>query len=94
MVVWGFLTSHGLVLSYIARYPEATVRQMAAAIEITEWTVHKVLRELEETGYIQRHRIGRRNTYHVNYDLDLRHNVLRDAVVRDLLSTLGKQDKT
>jgi DNA-binding IclR family transcriptional regulator len=93
LVEWGFLTSHGLVLVYIGRYPEATVRQIAAALGITEWTVHKVLRELEETGYVRRHRIGRRNSYHVNYDLDLRHNTLRDVVVRDLLSAIRKTAK-
>lgn len=92
MAEWRFLTSHGLVLVYIARYPEATVRQIADAIQITEWTVHKVLRELEKTGYLQRYRNGRRNKYTVNFGMDLRHNTLRDAAVSDLLTALGKTD--
>lgn len=94
MSEWGFLTSHGLVLAYIVRYPENTVRQMAAAVKTTEWTVHKVLRELEESGYIKRYRVGRHNTYQVNPALHLRHDMLRDVAVGGLLAALGKTEKT
>jgi DNA-binding IclR family transcriptional regulator len=95
MSEWGFLTNHGLVLAYIAKYPESTARQIATAVNVTEWTVHKIVGELEIQGYLERRRVGRRNSYQVNSNLNLRHETLRDIDVGDLLGALGwKQKRT
>jgi DNA-binding MarR family transcriptional regulator len=90
---WGFLSNHGRVLAHISLYPDSTVRQMSDSIKITEWTVHKVLRDLEKSRYIERHRVGRRNIYHVNSGLHLREDMFRDVVVGDLLATLRKTER-
>ena len=89
MSEWGFLTNHGLVLIHIAKNPESTVRQIATTINITEWTVHKIVGELVKKGYIDRQRVGRKNSYRVHVRLDLRHDTLRDIDVGDLLKSLG-----
>ena len=91
MSEWGFLTNHGLVLVFIAKHPESTARQIATAISVTEWTVHKIIGELEKQGYIARQRVGRKNNYRVNLDLDLKHETLCDIDVGDLLEALDRK---
>jgi uncharacterized membrane protein len=61
MKEWAFITTHGLVLLYVSQNPRCTTRQMASAINITERTVHRVLRDLEDGGYITRQRTGKGN---------------------------------
>ena len=90
---WGFLTNQGLVLVYIAKHPESTARQIATAINVTEWTVHKIGGELEKQGYIDRRRVGRKNSYRVHTNLKLKHETLRDIDVGDLLEALGWEGK-
>ena len=89
MPSWTFLTTHGLVLSYMAKHPRSTVREIASAINITERTAHKVISDLETGGYVERQRIGRNNVYRINAHLALRHETNRRVLVADLLRALG-----
>jgi len=89
MAEWTFITNYGLVLTHIASHPRSTAREIASAIGVTEWTVHKIISELEEKGYIQRQRAGRKNVYRINPVLHLRHRTVRDVIVGDLLKVLG-----
>ncbi len=86
---WTIITNYGLVLAYIAKHPRNTVRQIASAIAVTEWTVHKIINELETEGYIQRQRIGRNNAYIVDPTRTLRHATVGNVLVGDLLRVLG-----
>jgi len=88
-MAWAFLTNHGLVLSYIAKHPRSTARELALAVDLTERTIHKIIADLVESGYIDRRREGRRNFYRVNPNLPLRHPSHEEAVVGDLLQLLG-----
>jgi len=88
---WTLISNHGLVLTYITKYPQSTAREIAYAIKITEWTVHKIITELEKEGYIERQRVGRRNIYRVNHHLPMRHETVRDVRVGDLIKVLGSQ---
>ena len=90
---WTFITSHGLILNFIASQPRSTARQIASAIHTTEWTVHRIIAELEKEGYIRRQRSGRRNIYTVNPSLCLRHETVREIVVGDLLRVLKEKRK-
>ena len=85
---WTFITNHGLVLAYLYYYPGSTAREMAAALHVTEWTVHKIISELEKEGYVRRQKVGRSNIYHVNSFLPLRHEIVRHSTVADLLKCL------
>jgi len=64
MPEWKFLTNHGMVLSYVARHPRTTARDLADAIGITERTSRKIIADLLETGYIAKKREGSRNRYY------------------------------
>jgi len=89
MPEWTLISNHGLVLTYIAKHRQSTAREIASAIKITEWTVHKIIASLEDEGYIQRQKVGRRNIYRTNPYLYMRHETIRDIRVGDLLKVLG-----
>jgi DNA-binding IclR family transcriptional regulator len=89
MADWTLLSNHGLVLAYIARHPQSTVREIAAAVKITEWTAHKIVTDLVREGYIERQRLGRRNSYRINLQSFFRHETVKDIPVSDLLQALG-----
>ncbi len=86
---WTLITNHGMVLSYLARRPRSTAREVAQAIGITERTTHKIIADLAREGYISRRREGRGNVYRVNPRLPLRHPTHGEVVVGDLLIALG-----
>ena len=88
---WTFITNHWLVLSYIFHNPTSTAREIANYIGVTERTTHKIISDLEEEGYIQRRKIGRRNVYSVDPQLPLRHHTKTDIMVEDLLESLNSQ---
>ena len=70
---WTLLTGHGHVLVEIAREPGARIRDIAAAVDLTERTVQAIVADLEAAGYLVRTRVGRRTMYAVNQDSLFRH---------------------
>ena len=87
---WMLLSNHGHVLLYVDTYPDARLREVAAAIGITERAAHKIVTELEEAGYVSRERVGRRNRYTVHLDRPFRHPAQDGHQVGPLLDMLGK----
>ncbi len=83
---WTFITNHGLVLSYIFRHPRSTAREISLEIGVTERTTHKIISDLESTGYIERRKNGRRNVYRV--DPKLPHHSKQGTIVEQLLEAL------
>ncbi len=65
---WTFLTNHALALVYLVQHPDSTVREIAGAVGITERAALTIIRALQDEHIIDRHRVGRRNTYAVNFD--------------------------
>jgi predicted transcriptional regulator len=61
------------VLIFVHRNPDARVRDIAAAVGITERAAQTILSDLENTGYLSKTRVGRRNTYSVNAAGKFRH---------------------
>lgn len=88
---WTFITNHGLVLSYIYHYPDHTAREISNHVGITERTTHKIISDLEDAGYIQRHKSGRKNLYSVDPELPLRHHTKKDVNVAALLEALTSE---
>lgn len=86
---WSFLTNHGHVLLALYRNGDLRQREIARLVGITEGAVHRILTELDECGYIDVERIGRRNHYRVNLSLGLRHPVEAGHCVGELLESLG-----
>ena len=85
---WDFLTNHAHVLVCVARDPGIRLRDIAAAVGITERAAHRIVSELVDEGYVLRERRGRRNYYQVKPDLPLRHPLAGESEVGDLLELL------
>jgi winged helix-turn-helix DNA-binding protein len=90
---WDFLTNHAHVLLCVADDPGIRLRDIAAAVGITERGAHKILSELVEEGYVLRERHGRRNRYKVKPELPLRHPLVDDREVGDLLKVLQRPEQ-
>lgn len=70
---WTFLSNHGHVLVYLAQQPDARLKDVAAAIGITERATQAIVADLERDGYVQIERVGRRNQYRINHKSRFRH---------------------
>ncbi|WP_424952773.1 winged helix-turn-helix domain-containing protein [Deinococcus sp.] len=85
---WTFLTNHAHVLVCLTQQPEATLREVAVRVGVTERAVQRIVRELEEAGILRRERLGRRNRYTVVGASPLRHPLEAHRSVQDLLGLL------
>jgi len=88
MSEWGFITNHGLMLAAIARHPRSTARDLGDAVDITERAAHRIIKELDESGYIDKQKVGRQNQYRIHPDMPLKEDT-SDAAVGELLVVLG-----
>ena len=89
---WTLLTGHGHVLVEIARNPDARIRDISPAVDLTERTVQAIVADLEAAGYLSRARVGRRTRYTVNPDSPFRHsaqNGLRVGPLLDMLTAMA-----
>lgn len=82
---WTFFTNHGHVLVYLARNPDARVRDIAGEIGITERATQAILSDLTQSGYVTATRVGRRNTYRVHPEQMFRHPIEADHAVGEML---------
>lgn len=85
---WTFLTNHAQVLLFVAHNPHSTAREIAVEVGITERAVQRLLDDLEDSGYLQRHKEGRNNHYTVDLEQPLRHSAQRGQPVRALVTLL------
>jgi DNA-binding IclR family transcriptional regulator len=72
MADWSFLTNHARVLICIVRDPGMRLRDIAAALDITERSAYAIVTELAEAGYVVKQKDGRRNRYEIQRHLPLR----------------------
>jgi DNA-binding transcriptional ArsR family regulator len=88
MAGWTFFSNHGLVMVSIAKDPNRTARQIGDEIGLTERTVHRIIVDLEEAGYIERVRMGRQNTYTIDPDRPIK-DLVTDSSIGELLASLA-----
>jgi hypothetical protein len=68
---WSFLTNHARVLLCVAQDPGVRLRDISGTLGITERTVHGILADLANAGYVVKERDGRRNHYEIQHHLPL-----------------------
>ena len=85
---WTFVTNHGVVLAIISHERMITAREIATRLGVTVRTVRRIISELEDDGYIEIEKVGRRNRYKVNRNRPLRREDQREVAVTDLLEIL------
>lgn len=86
---WTFLTNHALVLLAIDRDPATRQRDIADVVGITIGAVQKIIHDLEDWGYVQHERVGRRNRYRLDPQRTLPHPLENGHTVGDLLESLA-----
>jgi predicted transcriptional regulator len=85
---WTFVTNHTQVLLCIAHDENTRLRDIAQQVGITERATGRIVRDLEESGFITRRRIGRRTHYEVNREAPMRHALQAGHNIGELLQAL------
>ena len=85
---WSFLTNHARALLLIAHDPDARLRDLAAALGITERTAYGIVVDLTEAGYVVKQKEGRRNRYQIQGHLPLRDSISRERSIGEVLDLL------
>jgi predicted ArsR family transcriptional regulator len=85
---WRFLSNHTQVLLSLHRDPNARLRDVAQHVGITERAAQRIVADLIDSGYVESERVGRRNRYHVNTDVAMRHPAQDGHEIGELLNLL------
>ncbi|MEM6991611.1 MAG: winged helix-turn-helix domain-containing protein [Myxococcota bacterium] len=86
--IWTFMSNYAHALVCVARDPDATLREIADRVGITERAVHRIVSELEAAGVIRIDRSGRSHHYEIDVSTPLRHPLEEAKTVGDLLFAL------
>ncbi|MDQ1393240.1 MAG: hypothetical protein QOF30_2217 [Acidimicrobiaceae bacterium] len=89
MAKWTFLTNHAQVLVCIAADPGVRLRDIAAALGVTERTAYGIVADLTAAGYVVKDKDGRRNRYRVETHLPMRETVTHQRTIGEVLALLG-----
>ena len=87
MAEWSFLTNHARVLVCIAHDPGIRLRDIAAALGITERTAYGIVTDLTAAGYLVKDKDGRRNRYQIQVHLPMR-EASRERTIGEVLELL------
>lgn len=87
---WTFFSNYGHVLVCLARHREVRLRDVATEVGITERAVQKIVRDLQDAGYLTVSKQGRCNRYRINRRKTLRHSLESHCTVGKLLTLISK----
>lgn len=90
---WTFLSNHAHVLICIAKDPNVRLSEVADLVGIRERTVHRIVHELSEAGYLSVIKEGRNNTYEIDLTKPLRHPLEADHDIRAVITPLLKKPR-
>lgn len=85
---WTFLSNHAHVLLCLVNDETMRIRDIALEVGITERAIRNIISDLEEAGYVERVRIGRRNSYRIDNSLHLRHPIEQHKTIADLIRAI------
>jgi DNA-binding Lrp family transcriptional regulator len=87
---WNFLSNYGLVLTHLFQNSRATLREIARGTDLTERAVYQIVRDLEENGFIEKKRVGRRNIYNVNESALFSFPVYQNLNIAQMITALRR----
>lgn len=94
MPAWQLLSNHGRVLVFVTREPRR-LRDIAAGVEVTERTAHRIVSDLVDQGYLIRHpNGGTRNSYEVRTDVPFHDPLLGEHRIGEVLAVLATTEPT
>ncbi|MCP4889329.1 MAG: winged helix-turn-helix transcriptional regulator [Planctomycetaceae bacterium] len=85
---WTFLSNHAHVMLCLSRDPTLRMRDIALEVGITERAIRHIISDLEKAGYVERLRIGRRNSYRIDGSMHLRHPIEQHKTIADLIRAI------
>jgi hypothetical protein len=85
---WSFLTNHARAMLFIANDPDARLRDLASALDVTERTAFGIVVDLTDAGYVVKERDGRRNRYHIQHHLPLPDTIGHERTIGEVLELL------
>jgi DNA-binding IclR family transcriptional regulator len=91
---WTFLSNHAHVLICISQQPDIRLSEVAELVGIRERSVHRIVHELSESGYVSVSKVGRNNVYEVHLDLPLRHPLEATHSIRAIVAPLLKKARS
>jgi hypothetical protein len=91
---WNVFSNHGHVLLFLARHPDARLRDVAANVGITERAVQKIVRDMQDSGVVRVTRVGRRNRYAIDGQAPLQHALEEHRSVGQLIDLIAGAEKT
>jgi len=86
---WHLWSRQGLVLLYLARNPDSTVREIAESMSLTQRAVWDHIGDLRRASMIETRKDGRRNRYRVNLEGPFKHPTIGGVTLRTLLSNVS-----
>ena len=94
MPAWSFLTNHARVLVCIAHDPGVRLRDIAAAVGITERSAYSIVTDLTAAGYVVKDKDsdGRRNRYQIQAHLPLLGAIGTERTIGEVLAVLVDGD--
>jgi len=87
---WTFFSNYGHVLVCLAKNRQVRLRDVAFEVGITERAVQKIVRDLQEAGFLTVSKQGRCNRYKINKRKSLRHSLESSCTVGKLLALVTK----
>lgn len=87
---WTFLSNHGHVLVAITQNPDVRVAEIADLVGIGERAAVRIVQDLVDGGYLTRTKVGRRNSYTIDYSQNLRHPLESEHAISEIFLGLGK----
>lgn len=91
---WTFFSNYGHVLVCLARNRDARLRDVADEVGITERAVQKIVRDMQDAGFLTVTKQGRCNRYRINRRKSLRHGLESHCTVGRLLTLIGHAERT
>ena len=88
---WTFLSNHAHVLVCVAKNPDVRLSEVAELVGVRERTVHRIVHELIDAGYIAVTKVGRTNVYSVDLDKPLRHPLEAEHNIHAIVAPLLKK---
>ncbi len=89
---WTFFSNYGHVLVCLSRNNEIRLRDVAFEVGITERAVQKIVRDMQDAGFITVSKQGRCNRYRLNKRKSLRHGLESHCNIGKLLALVTRPD--
>jgi len=91
---WTFFSNYGHVLVCLAQDNEARLRDVALEVGITERAVQKIVKDMQDAGFLVVSKHGRRNRYRINKRRSMRHGLESHCNVGKLLALVTRRGAT